>query len=78
MIFIYNLVSVSLCAVDCRCALLDFGNLHFGNALSDISFFIATNVTIECRRQHETAIVRHYHDCLIKVTVLAGLLRNRA
>lgn len=48
------------------CALVDFGNLMFGQALSDVAFFLATNVSVETRREHEHDLLRFYHAKLIE------------
>jgi hypothetical protein len=47
------------------CAFIDFGNMRFQHALSDVSFFIATCVDTDCRRQHERALIRRYHEQLV-------------
>ena len=48
-------VIVSAPYVCCRLstALVDFGNMNFAQPLSDVAFFIATNVTVEARRELE-------------------------
>uniref|UniRef100_A0A7S4HEQ4 CHK kinase-like domain-containing protein n=1 Tax=Prymnesium polylepis TaxID=72548 RepID=A0A7S4HEQ4_9EUKA len=48
------------------CALVDFGNMMFGQGLSDVAFFLATNVSVETRRQHENTVLRFYHMRLIE------------
>jgi len=48
------------------CALVDFGNMHLGQGLSDVAFFLATNVPIDTRRQHEEGLLRAYHQSLLE------------
>lgn len=51
------------------CALVDFGNMHLGQALSDVAFFMATNVSVDVRREHEQALLRTYHQSLLALGV---------
>lgn len=37
----------------------------FGQALSDITFFLATSINTEVRRAHEDMLIKSYHDALV-------------
>ncbi|MBM4207475.1 MAG: DUF1679 domain-containing protein [Gammaproteobacteria bacterium] len=43
---------------------LDWQMVRLGEAISDISYFLATALLPEVRRQHETALLSHYHELL--------------
>ena len=47
------------------CAFIDFGNMRFGHALSDVSFFVATCLEPEVRRKLERDLIRRYHTTLL-------------
>ncbi|KAL1518991.1 hypothetical protein AB1Y20_003260 [Prymnesium parvum] len=47
------------------CALVDFGNMHLGQGLSDVAFFMATNIPVDARREHEHALLKHYYQTLV-------------
>ncbi|KAL1518485.1 hypothetical protein AB1Y20_002776 [Prymnesium parvum] len=47
------------------CAFIDFGNIGFGHALSDITFFLATSIDVEVRRAYEQRLVKYYHEHLV-------------
>ena len=46
------------------CAFIDFGNMRFQHALSDVAFFLATCLEPEVRLAHERALVERYHATL--------------
>lgn len=46
-------------------AFIDFGNMRFQHALSDVAFFLGTCVEPDVRRQHEKALVRGYWEQLV-------------
>ena len=43
---------------------LDWQMVRLGEAISDISYFLATSVTPEIRRHHEVSLLRRYHEVL--------------
>jgi Phosphotransferase enzyme family len=45
-----------------RLGFLDWGLVSVGNPLRDVSYFIAMSLSIEDRRKHERALLRHYLD----------------
>jgi len=47
------------------CGFIDFGNMRFQNALSDVSFFMATCVEPDVRAKLEKDLVRNYHNQLV-------------
>ena len=47
-------------------AFIDFGNLMFSPGTCDIAFFIVHSLDIAVRREHEEALVRHYHASLVQ------------
>jgi hypothetical protein len=47
-------------------AFIDFGNMMFKHALSDIAFFLGTCVDPEVRQQHEKDLVRRYWQKLVE------------
>ena len=54
------------------CALVDFGNMSCAPALSDVAFFLATNVEPDARRKHEADLLRVYYDALVAGGVRAA------
>ena len=48
------------------CAFVDFGNMHFDQGVTDINFFLTTNLPPAFRREHEMSLVRAYHRGLIE------------
>ncbi len=47
-------------------SVLDFGNMTFSQALSDIAFFLSHNVTIDVRRSYEAEVLQHYYAKLLE------------
>ncbi len=47
-------------------AIIDWQLAQRGPALGDVTYFLAGNLAIEARRQHETELVRVYHDALVE------------
>ena len=47
------------------CAFIDFGNVGFGHALTDVAFFLATSIETETRRKHEGVLLQCYHEHLL-------------
>jgi len=48
------------------CAFIDFGNMHFGHALADVSFLLTTNLEPEVRRELEKTLLQRYHAALVQ------------
>lgn len=46
--------------------MIDFGNMMFSQAMFDVSFFMGTNLDVAVRREHEEALLRHYHQRLVE------------
>lgn len=44
--------------------ILDWQGLGFGCGTIDLAYWLGTSMTVEHRRQHERALVAHYHDAL--------------
>lgn len=51
------------------CAFIDFGNMHFGQSLADVSFFLATNLEPDVRRSLERDLLGRYHATLVSFGV---------
>ncbi len=47
-------------------AIIDWQLTQRGPALGDVTYFLAGNLTPEVRREHETDLVRVYHEALVK------------
>ena len=47
------------------CAFVDFGNMHFDQGVTDVNFFLTTNLPPAYRREHEVSLVRAYHRGLL-------------
>jgi len=47
------------------CAFVDFGNMHFDQGVTDVNFFLTTNLPPAYRREHEESLVRAYHRGLL-------------
>lgn len=46
-------------------AFIDFGNMRFQHALSDVAFFLGTCLEPEVRREHEMALLKRYWQQLV-------------
>ena len=47
-------------------AIIDWQLAQRGPALGDVTYFLAGNLTIEARREHETDLVRTYYEALVE------------
>ena len=48
------------------CAFVDFGNMHFDQGVTDVNFFLTTNLPPAYRREHEMSLLRAYHRGLLE------------
>lgn len=46
--------------------LLDWQGVGFGRGTIDVAYWLGTSMTIDDRRAHERALVRHYHAALVR------------